>query len=173
MIFHLRSGFADQLNHLEEGALQEHWFRSSVSSLIPDYPPETEHEVFFQAADPHTFQGDELGFHGLTLAALDAAPAVPMPFSWRLLYDGNTHLLYDNAQGETWKIMRWQGNSGGFFYLDQSGKKHRQWPPDADSPQLPQAIQLSGQRRQQAFTWLVTIPGRKTPPTDLRLEPIF
>ncbi|MCP4696355.1 MAG: hypothetical protein GY862_05855 [Gammaproteobacteria bacterium] len=168
-VLHLRARFLEQLDDLQQGALQEHWFRGTSAALIPDYtdiPP----------SQANLFTGQEREFSGLTIAALDAETGLPAPFSWRLLYEGGkTVLQYRNSGGEYWDITHWYEQSGSFLYRAENGEWHKQWPPafGLEVPQLPHAIMLSGWRRQEPVTWIVHIPGRKDPKPDYRHLGIF
>jgi len=160
-VLHLRERFLQQLNDLQQGAIQEYWFRSSTSALIANY----------ENAEP-IFKGDSKQFSGLTLSALDADGGVPMPMTWQLHYEyGITSLRYLHTGGETWQILQWQSDVGEFQYLSVQGEWHSEWPPALgdQSPQLPRAILLTGQKRQSIFTWIVPILGRDTPPIDLNI----
>lgn len=160
-ILHLRERFLQQLNDLQQGAIQEYWFRISTSALIANY----------ENADG-IFSGNAKQFSGLTVSSLDADGGVPMPVTWQLQYaDGKTSLLYQNIQGDKWTIFQWQNDVGEFQYLSADGKWQKKWPPDFGEkpPQLPRAILLTGQKHQSPFTWIVPIVGRDTAPMDLNI----
>jgi len=160
-VLHLRERFLEQLNNLQQGAIQEHWFRSSTSSLTTNY-----------ADSDDLFKGNTQQFSGLTLASLDADSGVPMPVTWQLRYEnGVTALRYKNTQEQFWTVFQWQDEVGQFQYLSPQGEWQAQWPPTLgeDPPQLPRAIMLTGKKRQFPFTWIVHIAGRDTAPLDLNV----
>jgi len=161
-IFQLRSRFLLQLDDLQRGTIQEHWFRSSTGAIVTDY-----------LEGEHIFKGEEREFSGLTLAALDAMLGVPTPFAWQLKYkDGNMLLLYQNAKGEYWEVARWVNDKGYFRYMAKNGKWYEQWPPKfgVSPPQIPHAIFLFGYRRQTPITWIVKLTDYNTTRRDYRLE---
>lgn len=164
-VLQLRGRFLGQLSDLQQGTLQEHWFRSSTAALLADYP---------DIAEPHVFKGEIKQFQGLTIASLDADVGLPVSFSWLLLLqEGNTILQYQSSTGETWEIARWMGDSGEFSYLDSKGKWYPTWPPQSlgiKLPQLPKAIMLTGFRRDLPFTWIVQLTGQDNTPIDFRLN---
>lgn len=164
-ILQLQGRFVEQLEDLQEGALQEYWFRSTVSSTLADY----------KDIEPnHVFQGDSTHFSGLTVAGLDADAGVPTEFSWTLNHVADTVVLqYQQTSNEVaWQVAQWQGNEGEFRYLTRDGQWFEQWPPKTlgvEAPQLPRAILLSGKRRQQSFAWIVPLLAKDQTPIDYRL----
>ena len=171
-VLQIRGRLLEHLHAGQRGMLPEHWFRSTVQGLIPDYPP-TAHPDFFQAAEPKVFYGKPRTLGGLTLAALDGAGGVPLPFVWKLTESaGRTRLEYENSRGEIWPVLEWEGDAGRFEYLDPERKRHPEWPPKLGEAQaqLPAAVLCYGRtRRGQVFVWLSVIAGRKDPNTDYRL----
>lgn len=159
----LRSQFVNQLDDLHRGALQEHWFRTTTAALMPG--PEDSEAVF---------KGDDLGFSGLTIAALHENAGIPARIQWRLFSANNeTELRYYPVREESdyWLVMAWFGERGGFRYLSAEGTWYEQWPPagigENSTEQLPQAILFMGKRRLDVLTWVVSIRGRKGPIPDL------
>jgi general secretion pathway protein J len=148
-VLQLRSGFIAQLEATQRGALQEYWFRSTITAIMTDYRD-----------GEHIFKGEERQLSGLTIAALDQMTGMPSAFAWQLKYaDGTTTLLYQNNKGEYWEIARWLGEQGRFRYMAVDGQWHTQWPPrlGLEPAQIPRAILLEGQRRQTPFTWIVKL----------------
>ena len=164
-ILQLRGRFLTQLSDLQQGTLQEHWFRSSTTALVADYP---------DIPDAKIFQGEAKQFQGLTLSALDAEAGLPTPMMWKLVFqEGSTFLQYQHSNGEVWEVSRWLGDSGEFSYFDSAGKWYPTWPPQnlgIKPPQLPKAIMLTGLRRDLPFTWIVQLTGRDNTPLDFRLN---
>lgn len=174
----LRNQFLDTLDELQQGVIREHWFRSSVSALTPDYPPEK--EVVYQARKSYVFQGTETEFYGLTLTALDNDGGIPTPFGWQLeLKENETILRYRNSEEQWWEIMRWKGKEGKFFYQAKDNQWYKQWPPPEDKQafekldeiskmiavldkpaQIPKTILLDGKKDNQPFAWIVRILGK-------------
>ena len=161
-IFQLRSRFLVQLDDLQRGAIQEHWFRSSTAAIVTDYRD-----------GEHIFKGEEREFSGLTLVALDAMMGAPTAFAWQLKYTGGSMVLrYQNSKGEYWEVARWLGEEGYFRYMAKDGEWHSQWPPKFGliSAQIPRAIFLSGRRRQTPLTWIVKLTDYDTTRYDSRLD---
>jgi|WetSurMetagenome_2_1015567.scaffolds.fasta_scaffold19476_2 general secretion pathway protein J len=180
----LRSQFLETLDELQQGVIREHWFRSSVAALTPDYPPET--TVVYQAHKPYIFQGTENEFYGLTITSLDNDGGIPTPFGWQLSFKENeTILRYRNKEEQWWEIMHWSGNEGKFFYQAKNGQWYKQWPPPEDKQafekldeiskmiaaldkpaQIPKTILLDGKKGNQPFAWIVRILGKDRPYED-------
>ncbi len=161
-IFQLRSRFLLQFDDLQQGAVQEHWFRSSTMAIVTDY-----------LEGEHIFKGEEREFSGLTLAALDAMIGVPTPFAWQLKYkEGNMVLSYKNAKDEYWEVAHWLNDAGYFRYMAKNGEWYEQWPPKfgVNQSQIPRAIFLFGQRRQTPVTWIVNLTDYDVTRRDHRLD---
>ncbi len=160
-IFQLRSRFLLQLDDLQQGTIQEHWFRSSTAAIVTDY-----HD------GEHIFKGEERELSGLTLVALDAMIGIPTSFAWQLKYEeGNMVLWYKNAKGEYWEVARWINDEGYFRYMAKNGEWYTQWPPKfgANQPQIPRAIFLFGKQRQTSITWIVNLTDHNITRRDHRL----
>ncbi len=180
----LRNQFLDTLEELQQGVIREHWFRSSVAALTPDYPPEK--MVVHQARNSYVFIGNEKEFFGLTINALDNDGGIPSPFGWQLEFKENeTVLRYRNSEEQWWEIMRWTGKEGVFFYQAKDGTWYKQWPPledkqafekldeiskmiaTLDKPaQIPKTILLDAKKDNQPFAWIVRILGKDRPHED-------
>ncbi len=161
-VLHLRSRFLVQLYDLQQGTLQEHWFRSTTAAIVTDYK-----------GGESMFQGKERELSGLTLSALDTTLGVPTPFAWQMDYsDGMMVLRYQNSQGEKWDVARWLGDEGHFRYMARDGKWHNQWPPQfgTSPPQIPRLILLLGKRRQTLITWIVKLAEHDATRIDYRVE---
>ncbi|MDM8545824.1 PulJ/GspJ family protein [Candidatus Venteria ishoeyi] len=184
-VLNLRTRFFEQLEGLQTGTMQQYWFRSSTAAIIPDYE-KTPH--VFQMHDAMIFQGNEQGFSGLTLAALDQESGIPTQFGWILAQDSGIYTLTYSPQSKvtaygvatdkpaSWPILRWEGETAsfpvGFRYLHMDGSWQETWPPPSVKAvnQLPEAILFNGYYQQQPLTWIVRIDGSKTTPQDVRHE---
>lgn len=163
-ILHLRAGLLVQLSDLQYGALQEHWFRSTIAATVADY-----------SDGKNIFRGNEHEFSGLTMAPLEASIGMLAPYAWELQsQEGRTTLRYRKGEGDYWEVATWLGERGSFRYMDTNGKWYNQWPPQFFSSnipaQLPTIILLQGQRRQTPITWIVPVMGNKFSPRDSRGE---
>ncbi len=166
-VLQLRTQFVNQLDDLQQGTLQEYWFRSSTRSLFPA-----------GSQSPFVFKGDKYSFSGLTTASLHDDIGTPVAFKWALITQQDKTKLYYypnliNDPEQNWLVMEWFGNEGQFEYLDTEGKWFSQWPPQAfeAANQLPEAVLLTGKRRQQRLQWLVSVIGMKSAP--LQINPMF
>lgn len=185
----LRGQFLETLEELQQGVIREHWFRSSVSALTPDYPPEEGVGVVFQTRKPQLFQGKETEFTGLTISALDNNIGIPTTFGWQLAFENNeTILRYKNSDEHWWEVMRWEGNEGFFSYQALDGSWHKTFPlPETKIPenideisamimaleksaQLPRTILLQGKKNNEPFMWMVRISGKDKPSPDPALS---
>lgn len=135
-VLRVQRGVGEEIYLRQQGAMLMGWFRQSVNALMPEYED-----------GKHRFRGSAREFSGLTLAPLDAPQGNLVPFGWRLRFDpasGQSHLEYVSGERPA-IVLSWRGNSGAFAYLDDTGKRHEQWPPFLGQwPQLPAAIEFSG-----------------------------
>lgn len=164
-VFQLRSRLLIHLNDLQQGAIQEFWFRSTTAAIVTDYND-----------GKHIFRGDEHEFSGLTLAALDMTIGAPTAFAWQLQSSNGVMVLrYQNSRNEYWEVSRWTGDpdQSYFRYMAKDGEWHTQWPPQfgLEPPQIPRLIRLQGQRRQTPITWIVKLAEYDTTRLDYRTEP--
>lgn len=156
----LRTRFLVVLDDLQTGLLQAYWFRSTTEGLITDYKD-----------GKNVFQGTAETFSGLTLAALDGLPGVPLPFAWEIQQIGEeTRLIYRNQHQEVWEIGHWFGVEGEFQYRAGDGKWYTEWPPKfgLEPPQLPSMIVFNGKRRQTPITWIVKLVDFNKGRVDVR-----
>lgn len=170
-ILGMRERFAGQSDNLHGDVVPEYWFRSSISGLLPDYPPTTE-EKFFQSDKIRIFEGSDRRFSGLSLTALETPAGMPAPLMWRIRsQNGGAVLEYSTLKENFWPVFTWRGGYGSFLYQDKSGDWYSRWPPlGKESPaQLPQAVMLSTSRRNQPLLWIAPISGIKNPLLDYRL----
>jgi len=162
-VMQLRTHFVEQIDDLQQGALQEHWFRSSTSSLFPA-----------SKTSPYLFHGKPKVLTGLTMAAINQDIGVPTPFKWALQTEQDRTILYYypdliKQPNLKWQVMDWYGHEGKFQYLSTTGRWFNQWPPDKfeQIPQLPEAILFTAKRRQHTLQWLVNIIGIKEEPIPI------
>lgn len=157
-ILQLRLRFLDAVKVQQADALREYWFRSVSRAVLPDQPEGS-----------HGFQGDDRGFSGLTVAALQAPAGLPTPFAWRLDYrkeEDETWLQYqEDGQESSWGIMSWRGDVGSFLYLGEDETWYSEWPPPTleKTAQLPAAIGLRRPVEGEPAVWFVTLQGRREP----------
>ncbi|MCV6637872.1 prepilin-type N-terminal cleavage/methylation domain-containing protein [Candidatus Albibeggiatoa sp. nov. NOAA] len=162
-VLQLRTQFVNQIDDLQQGALQEYWFRSSVRSLFPA-GKETN----------HVFTGDKQSLSGLTMASIHEEAGTPTPFKWALLPQKDKTILYYypdliKQPKQKWPIMEWFGKEGQFQYLSADGRWSETWPPTKfeQATQLPEAILFTAKRRQHKLQWLVSIIGVKEAPIPI------
>lgn len=165
-VFQLRTQFVNQINDLQQGALQEYWFRSSVRSLFPA-----------SKNSAYIFTGEKDHFAGLTMASLHEETGMPAPFQWTLQPQQDKTILYyypDLIKQPTskWQIMEWFGHEGQFQYMDANGAWFEAWPPTKFglTTQLPEAILFTAKRRQQKVQWLVSVIGVKEAPIPINQQ---
>lgn len=151
-VLHLRSQALVQLSDLQQGRLQEAWFRTTLEAIITDYED-----------GKNRFQGNSHEFSGLTMASLDNIIGVPVTFAWQIQNkDGRNTLRYRNSRGEYWDILSWSDERlAEFRYMAEDGEWHSQWPPPSGLKviQLPSIILFSAKRHLFPITWIVKLPG--------------
>jgi hypothetical protein len=88
---------------------------------------------------------------------------------WQLRFDsatGQTGLYYGDSPEDP-PLLVWEGDTGRFVYLDQTGGRHESWPPFLGKwPQLPAVVFLEyGQGDERQL--IVAAPmGRQDPPAQ-------
>jgi general secretion pathway protein J len=162
-VLQLRTQFVNQIDDLQQGALQEYWFRSSVRALFPA----GNHSAY-------VFKGDKKTFTGLTMASLHEETGTPTPFKWALLPQQDKTILYYypdlvKQPNLKWQVMEWFGDEGQFQYMGADGTWFDTWPPTAFDlvSQLPDAILFTAKRRQHKLQWLVRVIGVKEAPIPI------
>lgn len=106
--------------------LVNHWFRSSLESLVAGKTVET------------ALAGEAATLTGVTLSSLISAPGSPVYFEWHL---GDDELLY--KEGESELIVRDLGGvTHRFEYLDDTGVWQPNWTPSMDKLDLPVAVRI-------------------------------
>ena len=102
-----------------EAHQQQHWFASSVRSMVPYLDPE------------RAFAGDASAFAGITLEPLGAEPGLPREVRWSIEPDGES-VRYVESSGldaaADWTLLRAPGESLRFEYADRAGRWHERWP---------------------------------------------
>ena len=156
-------------------ALQEQWFRDTVTGAIADLPDAI-----------GAMRGDAAGFELVTAAPLSGAGLARV--SWRLRggADGAS-LVYQDPRWEELEVLRGPLYDARFEYLDAAGAWQAAWeqpsPPGAeafdlaarDAPSvppdaLPRMLRLHARTAAGELAWLVAIPAHGQPPPMLRLE---
>lgn len=159
-VFRLQRNFGAEQFSTQQGAMQVAWFRQSINGLMPEYPDGN-----------NKFRGDTRQLQGLTVAALDAPDGTLVHFQWQLNFDpkqGRTLLKYGRDEKAS-TIMAWEGNGGGFRYLDANAEAHDEWPPFLGQwPQLPTAILL--ETRQASGGKIIVASPRGPVNTMFRLK---
>ncbi|MEK7991685.1 MAG: prepilin-type N-terminal cleavage/methylation domain-containing protein [Thiotrichaceae bacterium] len=162
-VFQLKTQFVNQIDDLQQGALQEYWFRSSTRSLFPA-----------GKESPYVFKGQKDSFSGLTMASLHEETGMPTPFKWALLAQQDKTVLYyyPDLVGQPalkWQIMEWFGHEGRLQYMGADGRWFETWPPAKFDfvTQLPEAILFTGKRRQNKLQWLISVIGIKEAPIPI------
>lgn len=150
-----------QLSQLRGLSLRADWIRQLVQGLQPDFQDGAQ-----------IFKGSPHGFSGLSTNPLSGDYGGIEPFTLSLEQDrihGEMTLRY-GTKPDAPAILHWQGDRGGFHYLDDKGEAHEDWPPPLGLwPQLPSAITLEGGGD---VTWLIvaTPAGPRWPsprPSDM------
>lgn len=168
-VLQLRTQFVNQIDDLQQGALQEYWFRSTTRSLFPA-----------RKETAYVFKGEKTAFSGLTTASLHEPIGMPTAFKWELQPQNDKTILYYypdwvNQPQEKWQVMEWFGNEGQFQYRDINGTWSDSWPPGKFDfvTQLPEAILFTAKRRQHQLQWLVSIIGIKDAPIPVHELMVF
>lgn len=120
-----------------EAHQQQHWFASSVRSMMPYLDPQ------------RAFAGDAAAFAGITLEPLGAEPGLPRTVRWSVEPDGESvrYAESDGSQagGVAWTVLREPGAALRFEYADRAGGWHPSWPvADAAREWIPGQVRLVG-----------------------------
>lgn len=150
----LRERILEQTQFQREDILRRAWFTDSVNALIADLP----------RIDRHRFQGGPEGFRGLTLAALQELPGVPISIGWSIEQEADIfNLYYQQPDRDGQRLWSWRADSARFSYFDPERGWVQEWPPDGGGgAPLPQAIALTTQWRAQPLTWVAAVLGSRT-----------
>ena len=138
-VIDIRVRLAAFLDGTDAPTLIAGWFRDSIDGLLPD-----------QKGGPDVFVADAKKLSGLTVAALDGIPGVPVPMSWELRFDAGsarTSLIYTNGSSRPLTVASWPGSRGMLQYCDQRMTCGDHWPlSDEGATQLPALIVLEAIR---------------------------
>ncbi len=155
---------SDQLVNLQQGKLQEAWFRQSVAATVVQLEEDKTQPLFFRQ---DAFKGSKQTFSGLTLAPLNGQPGILSRYGWQLRADADrTFLEYQSVDKKVISVAWWHADFGQFKYLDQEHQWHNQWPPAIakDHAQLPEGIVLLFKRKNNPVSWFQELQTQKTPP---------
>ena len=120
-----------------EAHQQQHWFASSVRSMVPYLEP------------PRAFAGDAASFAGITLEPLGSEPGLPREVRWSIEPDGQS-LRYAEAgasvgEATAWTVLSAPGEALRFEYADRVGGWHARWPvAEAAREWTPGQVRLVG-----------------------------
>lgn len=151
-------------------ALQEEWFRDSVSAAVADLP-------------------DALGRMEGTPASVELVSAAPLSGSgldrirWTLQpVEGGYALEYGDREVRALPVVRGPLQDAAFSYMDADGQWHDEWSPgDAATrgdpatsvgADLPRMVRLQASTGTGELLWLVPVPAQPSPPAMLRLEEV-
>lgn len=142
-------------------ALQEAWFRDSVSGLIAELP-----------GREGAFLGDADGWSALTLAGISSDGQIPV--AWRIAGVPAQAFLEIAEAGEQPVAVRTLSPAARFQYLDGAGVWRDMWPVgDRSDELLPRVIRLQDPDGRPAWIWQAPVaagPGLPQPVRAL-LEP--
>ncbi len=136
--------------------LQQHWFISTVQSLVP------------YGLRARRFRGDASSFQGITLQPLAAEPGMAVGARWFVDdRDGSYAVVYQeepgsDTQGVEWTVLTSAEPGFRFQYADAGGRWHARWPvDDAPAAWLPRAIRLISPGR--GPLWTARVEASATP----------
>ena len=121
-----------------EAHQQQHWFASSVRSIVPYLDP------------PRAFAGDATSFAGITLEPLGSEPGLPREVRWSIEPDGES-LRYAESVGAqatalAWTVLRAPGEALRFEYADRAGLWYPSWPQATVAREwIPGQVRLIGE----------------------------
>ena len=150
----LRERVLEHTQFQREDSLRRSWFNDTVNALVADLPRN----------ERHRFAGDSDGFRGLTLAALQEFPGVPVPVEWSIEREADIlHLYYQQSDQNRQRIWSWRADEASFSYFDPDLGWSSGWPPAGTAvPPLPQAIALTTEWRDRSVTWVAAVLGSRT-----------
>ena len=134
-VYRLQERFGVQLAQTRVGAMRSDWYRQVLQGLMTDY-----------ADGKQRFAGGRRHLEGLSATPLNANGGAPQ---WLTLdiaekSSGGGELRYGTPLNQL-VLLEWSERGGGeFAYLDEEGREHEQWPPQASGTwaQLPAAVLL-------------------------------
>ena len=121
-----------------EAHQQQHWFASSVRSMMPYLDPR------------RAFAGDAASFGGITLEPLGSEPGLPREVRWSIGPDGESLRYAESGASDAtdldWTVLRAPGKALRFEYADRAGAWHPSWPQDAAAREwIPGQVRLIGE----------------------------
>lgn len=150
----LRERVLEHTQFQREDSLRRFWFQDTVNALTADLP----------RIQRHRFEGDVDGFQGLTLAALQELPGVPVPVFWSIEREADIFsLYYQQADHNRQHVWSWRADEASFSYFDPDRGWLPDWPPAGIAvPPLPQAVALTTEWRDRPVTWVAAVLGSRT-----------
>lgn len=154
------------LRHQREArtaALQEQWFRDTVSSALSDLPDALGH-----------LEGEAGVLHVLT-----PAPLVGQGLSrvrWQVVEEGDGLALAYDGPGWSGVVVPPPLRDARFSYLDRDGEWHDRWVPEVPAgadpgtvPMLPRMVRFHAVTTRGELTWLVSVRSEPYVPRRLRI----
>ncbi|HZT87006.1 MAG TPA: type II secretion system protein [Stellaceae bacterium] len=168
-VLDIRVRLAAFLAGTDEPTLIAGWFRGSIEGLMPD-----------AKGGDGVFAGSARRFSGLSVAAIDGPPGVPVAVAWSLDYEpgagpgGRTYLRYQAGTQKQWTVASWPGNVGGFTYCGAGLTCTETWPPPqgtaalgavstAVPPQLPALVRLDAVKTDKPWPILAAPKAARDP----------
>lgn len=160
-VFGLKSRLNQFIAKAPEALLPQDWFLKSIKGIY---------------VTTKKMWGDEQHIEGETIASMEEDLGVPMPFSWDIAYDRDANLStlsYTNAKQESWVVMEWSGESGGFSYYDPQKKQwQKEWqksPFVKESDfKLPLYIRFEAEKEGQSIVMQASLESSRTYVKDVR-----
>ena len=142
-------------------ALQEQWFRDTVSTALSDLP-----DVLGRMAG----EADELEL--VTPRALGGGELQRVRWSLQSV-SGGVALHYGDSTWPDLTVIEGPLLDAAFAYLDAAGEWHDEWAPAADSQEvLPRIVRLQALTTTGELLWLVPVAADARPPRFLRPEDV-
>ena len=121
-----------------EAHQQQHWFASSVRSMVPYLDPQ------------RAFAGDAASFAGITLEPLSSEAGLPREVRWSIEPDGDSLSYAESGNSESgpvaWTVLRAPGEVLRFEYADRAGGWHPRWPEASAAREwIPGQVRLVGE----------------------------
>lgn len=138
-------------------ALQEAWFRESISAALNDLPDAM-----------GMFNGEADRIELLTAAAVGQDGIAREQWMLRAASQGNA-LWHVDARGRETVLIPAGLSNARFEYLDSSGTWRREWKadPDTTSP-IPRLVRLSARTSRGELNWIAAIAAQPLPHDVLR-----
>ncbi len=121
-----------------EAHQRQHWFASSVRSMVPYLDPQ------------RAFAGDAASFSGITLEPLGSEPGLPKQVRWSIEPDRESLRYAESggpqARAAAWTVLRAPGEALRFQYADRAGDWHAKWPvAEVAREWIPGQVRLVGE----------------------------